>query len=77
MRRHGLVLVAALALGAGCGTSDNGPGDGNTSPTATPQQGYASGNLAQDWMLLDGAGNQVNLWDFAGRVIFFEEGSEW
>jgi len=38
---------------------------------------FAEGDLASDWTLIDGAGNNVSLHDSCGKVIFFEAGAEW
>ena len=40
-------------------------------------EGYAVGQIAQNWTSLDGAGNQVQLYDYCGKVIFYENGAEW
>jgi hypothetical protein len=40
-------------------------------------QGFALGQVARNWALTDHTGERVELFDFCGKVIFFEEGSQW
>ena len=40
-------------------------------------QGFAVGEVARNWALQNHAGERVELFDFCGRVIFLEEGSQW
>ena len=40
-------------------------------------EGFAVGDIAENWTLQDGNGNDVNLHDYCGKVVFLEIGSEW
>ena len=40
-------------------------------------EGFAEGQIAENWTLNDADGNPVNLHDYCGKVIYFESGSEW
>ncbi len=46
-------------------------------PQSPDGEGYGVDQIAADWTLKDGDGNDVNLHDYYGKVIFFEAGSEW
>ena len=40
-------------------------------------EGYAMGQVAENWSLPDHIGAMIALYDFCGKVIFYEEGSMW
>lgn len=63
-------------------TSSTTSGDGGGGLTMTECQGlvgegYAVGQIAENWSLLDGSGAPVSLHDYCGQVIYFEDGAEW
>ena len=39
--------------------------------------GFRVGEVAQNWALQTDAGTRAELYDFCGKVVFFEEGSQW
>ena len=40
-------------------------------------EGYKVGQISNNWTLTDHNGKPVNLYDYRGKVIYFESGSEW
>ncbi len=40
-------------------------------------EGYALGQIAENWTSLDRDGNPVSLHDSCGKVILYENGAEW
>lgn len=65
------------------GGGDKGPGADSTvdapGDTGKPLvgEGYKVGQISMNWTLTDVNGKAVNLWDYRGKVIYFESGSEW
>ncbi len=40
-------------------------------------EGFAVGQIAEDWTLMDASGSPVALHDYCGQVIYLELGAEW
>ena len=40
-------------------------------------EGYAVGDIAENWSLPNAVGEMIELHDLCGKVIFYEEGSMW
>lgn len=40
-------------------------------------EGFAVGQIAENWVLQDQSGAPVNLHDYCGQVIYIELGAEW
>ena len=67
------------------GPSTDRGGDTTTPPGGDAAQdlaplvgeGYAVGQISMNWTLNDRDGKPVNLYDYRGKVIYFESGSEW
>jgi hypothetical protein len=72
--------IAAASLSTACAGDDTGseplPDPGGSCQGATGK-GFAVGNIARNWALPDRTLQTVELFDFCGKVIFFEEGSQW
>ena len=64
---------------AGCADDSVGgpPPDPGGSCQGASGEGFAVGNVARNWALPDRTLQAVELFDFCGKVIFFEEGSQW
>ena len=74
----------------GTAGSKDGPSTDHGGDTTTPPggdaaqdlaplvgEGYAVGQISMNWTLNDRDGKPVNLYDYRGKVIYFESGSEW
>jgi hypothetical protein len=46
-------------------------------PTPPEGEGYTVGQIAENWTLRNQEGDEVSLHDYYGKVIFFEDGSQW
>jgi hypothetical protein len=80
---------AAGTSGAGQGGGSSGPttttgsgasGSGGAQSGACEGlvgEGWAEGQIAENWSLPDVDGQMVELYDFCGKVVYFEEGAGW
>ena len=76
-----VLLFGVAALVVGC-ASNSEQLDGSTDTAAIDNgniqgEGNAVGQIAKNWTLKDHDGKSVSLYDFRGKVIYFESGSEW
>ena len=70
-------LLAPGENGANEGEGASGAQEGAPDLPRTSGAGYTLNQISLNWTLQDGDGNKVNLYDYSGKVIFFEDGSEW
>jgi hypothetical protein len=89
--RWAALVTLAQACAGPTGASDDAPAAEPDAAAAVPGadatpagacadvvgEGYAAGQIAEDWSLPDGTGNLVHLYGFCGKVIYYEGGAEW
>lgn len=69
-----------MAGAGGIAGSSGSAGSGGTTSSACSNikgEGYAVGQIAENWTLKDRNGANVNLHDYCGQVIYIEDGAEW
>jgi len=74
--------AAAGTGGSGVGgasATDTGTDTGSSAACAAGLQvdGHAIGDIAENWSLPNNLLQMVQLHDFCGKVVFYEEGSQW
>lgn len=68
------VSTAGPSPGSSTAVADS---TGSSGCGAIAGEGFAVGQIAQDWTLMDASGSPVQLHDYCGQVIYLELGAEW
>lgn len=73
----GTAATDSAPTDAGGPDSDSGTTDGPVADCPDEPGGFAVGEIAENWTLLDRSGEEVSLYDYCGKIIVFEDGAEW
>ena len=74
----GLDTAIDVALDTSADTAGDTSSDRSADAPPNPVgEGYAVGQISMNWTLNDKNGKPVSLYDYRGKVIYFESGSEW